>query len=113
MKIGQFEEEKPSQIVSEAKPELGMTVEQITPEITGNLGLSDTSGVVIVQVEDNTPATEAGLAQGDIILEVDQVPVKNLGELNRKFNAYKVGDTVLFLINRQGATLYPTLNVWG
>ena len=46
---------------------------------------------------------------GDIILEVDQEPVKDLDQFNRKVQGYKLGDTVLFLIKRQGATLFLTL----
>jgi serine protease Do len=111
VKIGQLEEEKPSQIVSEAKPNLGMTVEQITPELARNFGLSEERGLVVVQVEENTPAAEAGIAPGDIIMEVEQVPLKDIEQYNRTIGAYKEGDTVLFLVNRQGATLYLTLKV--
>ena len=111
VKIGQLEEEKPSQIVSEAKPNLGMTVEQITPELARNFGLSETRGLVVVQVEENTPAAEAGMAPGDIIMEVEQVPLKDIEQYNRTIGAYKEGDTVLFLVSRKGATLYLTLKV--
>jgi len=111
VKIGQLEEEKPSQIVSEAKPNLGMTVEQITPELARNFGLSEERGLVVVQVEENTPAAEAGMAPGDIIMEVEQVPLKDIEQYNRTIGAYKEGDTVLFLVSRKGATIYLTLKV--
>jgi serine protease Do len=111
VKIGELEEKKKSQEVSKPEPNLGMTVEEITPELARNLGISETSGLVVVQVEDNTPAAEAGIMPGDVILELDQVPVKNLEQFKQKIKEYKSGETILFLIKRRGATLYLTLKV--
>ena len=47
-----------------------------------------------------------------IILEVDQTPVENLDQFNRKIGTYKERDTILFLIKRGEATLYLTVKVW-
>ncbi len=48
---------------------------------------------------------------GDIIIEVDQVSMKNLAQFNRKIEKYEAGDTILFLLNRSGTTLYLTIKV--
>jgi serine protease Do len=112
VKVGELEEEKAAPVVSEAGPDLGMVVKDITPELARNFGLSESSGLVVVQVESNSPAGEAGMKPGDMILEVDQVEVTDIREFNRKMEAYKVGDTVLFLIKRRTATLYLTVNIW-
>jgi serine protease Do len=111
VKLGELKEEKESQEVAKAKPELGMTVEEVTPQLAESLGLSETTGLVVMQVESNSPAEEAGLKQGDIILEIDQVPAKDLEEFLSKIRAYSKGDTILFLIKRGGKTLYLTLKV--
>ena len=111
VQIEELKEEREAQVVSEARPNLGLTVREITPELARNFGLSEASGVVVVQVQNNTPAQEAGLAPGDIILEMDQVPVKDLEQFNQMIGAYKVGDTILFLVERRGSTLYLTLKV--
>ena len=112
VRIGELKEEKEPQAVSEMRPYLGMTVEELTPELAEKLGQSEMSGLVVVQVDDNTPAAEAGVRPGDIILEVDQAPVENLDQFNRKIGTYKEGDTILFLIKRGEATLYLTVKVW-
>ena len=111
VKIGKLKEAREARRVDEAKPgpNLGMHVEMLTPETAGSFGLSDTSGVVVVEVLAGGPAADAGVQPGDIILEVDQEPVKDLDQFNRKVQGYKLGDTVLFLIKRQGATLFLTL----
>jgi serine protease Do len=111
VEIGELEEEEKPQVASEARPNLGLTVREITPELARNFGLSETSGVVIVQVQANSPAQEAGLAPGDMILEIDQVEVKDLEQFNKMTEGYKAGDTILFLIKRRGSTLFLTLTV--
>jgi serine protease Do len=111
VKIGELKDEKKAVVVSEAKPQLGMSVEEITPELAKNFGLTETTGVVVVQVEEGTPAAEAGLRAGDVILEIDQDPVENIRRFNQKLETFEKGDTILFLVKRQGATLFLTLKV--
>jgi len=111
VKLGELKGEKETQVLSEARPNLGLTIKEITPELAKNLRLSETSGLVVFQVKDNSPAAEAGIRPGDIILEVDQGPVMDIEQFSRKIETYKSGDTILFLIKRRGATLYLTVKV--
>jgi serine protease Do len=113
LNVGELKEaEAAIETPSGAKPKLGMALEDITPDIAQRLGLTDTSGVVVVQIEDGSPAAEAGIQPGDVILEVDQKPVKSLQDFNAKTSGYKAGDTLLLLAKRQSATLYLTLKIW-
>jgi serine protease Do len=112
VKIEELKEEKEPVAVSKDEENFGMTVKEITPELAQNFGLSEKSGLVVVQVDNNTPAEEAGIQPGDIILELDQVPVKSLEQFTHKIKTYKKGDTILFLVKRKGATLYITLEIW-
>ncbi len=111
VKIGELKEEKEAAVLAEVKPKLGMTVEEITPEVAKNYRLSETRGLVVVDVESNSPADDAGLREGDIILEVDQKQVADLGGFNRRIESYKPGDTILLLVKRPSATVYLTLKV--
>jgi len=88
-----------------------MNVEELTPQLARTLGLSETKGIVVVQVENDTPAAEAGLRPGDFILELDQTPVRDLKEFQKKIQTYEKGETILFLIKRENATLYVTVTV--
>ena len=101
------DEEQPAKI----PPHLGIEVLDITPEMAKNYGLSRTSGVVIVRVEEGSPADDAGLDPGDIIVEINQKPVKDIEELNNMLAGVKEGQTLLFLIDRGGTTIFVTLNV--
>lgn len=111
VQIGELEEQQEEQEHPQVRPSLGMTVEEITPEAAKVFGLSESSGLVVVEVEEGSPASAAGINPGDIILEMDQEPVKDIDSFEKKIAGYKKGDTVLLLIKRRAATLYATLKV--
>jgi S1-C subfamily serine protease len=52
---------------------LGMEVQEITPEMAQNYGLSRAAGVIVVGVENGTPAEAAGLIAGDIIVDAAKI----------------------------------------
>jgi len=107
----ELKEEDEATTPGEARPYLGMQVQPITPEMAKNFGLGRTSGVIIVEVANGSPAAESGLAAGDIIVEIDQQPVGNIEVFNRLLSGVKEGETLLFLIDRSGTTIFVTLNV--
>ena len=111
VKIGELKEGDETGEVSEPKPSLGMTVEELSPQLARDLGLTRRSGLVVVNVESGSPAAEAGLRRRDIILEVDQVPARDLQNFQKKIETYKKGDTILFLIKRDDTSLFVTLKV--
>jgi len=114
VKLGELkDDEKMQQPSSEETGILGMRLEGLTEESAKRYGLSESSGILVVDVEQNSPAGEAGIQRGDVILEIDQNPVKGLEELGRKAKEYKKGETVLLLIKRKEATIYVTLKVKG
>ena len=109
VKIGELQEGQTAEAVEEVKPKLGLVTRDLTPEMARQLGLSETGGVVVVEVQSGSPAERAGLREGDLILEVDQVPMKDASQFYDKIDGYKAGDTILFLVKRQGNTVYLTL----
>jgi serine protease Do len=113
VKIGELNEKKVSQALGQEKPKLGMKVREITPEIAKSLGLTESSGVVITEVQDSSPAADAGLKPGDVILELDHASMSNVDTFDKKIQEYKKGDIILFLVKRQNSTLFLTLKVPG
>lgn len=112
VKVGELQEdmtnvEEEDQEISD----LGMTVEEITPEMAQQYNLSEDSGIIVVRVEAGSPAGEAGIRGGDIILEIDQEPMKDLRDYRRMIRGYEKGDTILFLIKRAQSTIYLTLKI--
>ena len=89
IEIEELKEDKESEESTEETKNLGMTVEEITPEIARQLGLSERMGLVIVDVENNSPAEEANMHRGDIIIEVDQSPVYDVKGFQEKILQYQ------------------------
>jgi serine protease Do len=62
-------------------PKLGLALQTLSPQLAQSLGLDPhTRGAVITEVAAASPAARAGLAEGDIILEVDRKPILTAGE---------------------------------
>ena len=59
------------------------------------------TGVLIVGVEDQSPAATAGLSDGDIIIELDGKAVRNIDDLQRLLTDEKVGATVPIVVLRR------------
>jgi serine protease Do len=113
VKVGELKEETAAAAEEKPKPYLGITVEDITPEIAKQYNLSEKGGVVVTEVEPDSAGDEAGLRSGDVILELDQTKVEDVKQFEAKLHQYHKGDIVLFLISRNGSTLYVTLEVSG
>ncbi len=83
----------------------GMSVENLTPEMARQLHLSpETKGVVVTDVDPAGKAAQAGLRNGDVIQEVNRRPVTNREQFEAAIR--HSGDSPLFLINRDGNTLF-------
>jgi serine protease Do len=88
-----------------------MQVQEITPELARNYDLARSSGIIVVEVADGSPAANAGLIPWDIIVEVDKQAVANLEAFNRLLIGTQEGHIILFLIDRDGTTIFLTLTV--
>jgi len=89
----------------------GLTVQDVTPEIARTLGLKKAQGVVITAVERGSPADDAGLRRGDVILEIDRKTVRNLSEYRQAIAGLKTGEVSLFRVQRGQSTTFVTLRI--
>ncbi|HLH42613.1 MAG TPA: DegQ family serine endoprotease [Bryobacteraceae bacterium] len=88
------------------REQLGITVEPLTPDVAGQLGLRrNTQGVVVTDVDPSGPAAEAGIQQNDVILEVNHQPVKSAAELRAALQR-SGSRPALLLVNRDGRSLF-------
>ena len=65
---------------SEIQSNLGVLVQELTPDVAQQLGLTEDKGVVIKYVNPNSLAQEAGLKRGQLIMSVNQIPVQTAEE---------------------------------
>jgi len=90
---------------------LGLEVRPITPEVARQLNLRSADGVVVLRVEDESPAAEAGLQRGDIVREVNRQRVRSLQDFERATKDLKGGDRVTVLLQRGAQALYVAFTV--
>jgi serine protease Do len=102
--IGELKEEETAKPVEEMQKQLGISLQPVTPEIASELGMKKAEGVVITNVDTNSAASEAGLQRGDVILEVDRKTISSVKDFRDALR--KAGKSMLFLIYRNGSTLY-------
>jgi serine protease Do len=85
---------------------LGMTVQNLTPQLAESLGLKRDTGVVITAVEPQSTAADAGLRRGDVILQANGKEITNADALQNILEQAKPGGNILFLIRRGDNNLF-------
>lgn len=78
------------------------------------LGLDSANGALVETVYPETPAAQAGLKQGDVILQLDSTSIRNENQLINMISALPVGQKVRLQVwrSRQAQTLYATVGNW-
>ncbi|CAD7778398.1 Periplasmic serine endoprotease DegP [Candidatus Methanoperedenaceae archaeon GB50] len=71
---------------------LGVMIQEVTPQIAQALGVKEPQGALIADVTPNSPAEKAGLRRGDIIIEYNGHPIKEMNELPRLVAVTPVGE---------------------
>src|SRR5687768_12939429 len=96
---------------SMGKGRLGATVMGLTPELRTHFGSTSQSGMLVGSVEPGSPAAEAGVRVGDVIVEVNGRHVDAVDDIRSAMAKSKKGDTVEIdvLRERKALTLKATL----
>lgn len=88
---------------------LGITGGSLNSEFSEKLGVSDTEGIYVDSVVEESGAEKAGIKKGDIIKEIDNVKVSKFADLTGHIGAKRVGDVVNLKVSRDGSL--KTINV--
>ena len=82
---------------------IGLSIEPITPEIARELELPrNRGGAVVASVERNSPAFNAGVLAGDVILEVNKQPVTNVAQVTKALQSAAPNTPVFLVVWRSG-----------
>lgn len=91
---------------SEDHGKLGITVENVTPDAARAMNLDVSHGALVTEVKPGSPADENGIRPGDVISEINHMPVNNVNDLLAVTRNLKSGATVLLRVQRQGGSMY-------
>jgi serine protease Do len=75
--------EKASREISAPDRWRGLSVQDLTPDVVRSFNIQEKKGVVVVEVEPDSPADDAGIIPGDVIIEINKAKIDNLSDYNR------------------------------
>ncbi len=81
---------------------LGITLEDVTPGLAMSLGLAADEGVLVRGVGEGSPADDAGLEVGDIIVGIAEADIRNSGDLLEALRRYRAGQPTTLRFYRGG-----------
>jgi serine protease Do len=116
--VGQFHGN--SEVASNDSPEgedgahtgkLGLAVGDLTPEARQQINAPDQiHGVVVQSVRPASPADEAGIQPGDVIIEVNRKPAQSASQFASEMHRNQGGKDFLLLVWSKGNSTYRTLH---
>ena len=90
---------------------LGVYIQEVTPEIAEQFDLTEAKGVLVGDVVKNSPAEEAGIKRGDIIMKVNDEEVNSPEELQDKIRDVDIGKKANLEVVRDGKTTNFIVNI--
>ncbi len=112
VKLDEFpDDEAQAGATEDTEDSLGLIVRPLDPQLAQRFNLDTDKGVIIADVRRGSPALDAGLRPGDVIVELDKKEIKTLQDYKAALAAVKPGDTALFLVKRGNNTIYTAVRV--
>ncbi|WP_339135123.1 MAG: DegQ family serine endoprotease [Candidatus Electrothrix sp. GW3-4] len=90
---------------------MGLTLQELTPELAKQFGYAEEQGILITQVAPDTPADSVGMQAGQLIEEVNRVRVHNMAELKKAVKKGKDPNQLLLRIRAGEYSKYMVLRV--
>jgi serine protease Do len=84
----------------ETGDELGIQVSEVTPDIARRFKITETDGVIVMNVESGGKGEEAGIQPGDIIKEINHNSIKKVKDFQTALGKVEKGDAVSMFIKR-------------
>lgn len=89
----------------------GIGAQEITPEIARQLGIQKESGVIIVGIEEGSPAEDVGLQQQDIIVQVNKVRITSLKQYTKEISKAAERKSVTLFVQRGKSKFFVSLRI--
>jgi serine protease Do len=90
---------------------IGLTVQNLTDELAASLGYKGLKGVVVTQVDPGSPADDAGLKAGMLIMQVNQKPVADVDEFQAEIKKASPEGSILLLVRSKNYTEYVVIKL--
>jgi serine protease Do len=87
----------------------GLELQDMTPQMGRQRGMTGESGVMIVGVQPDSPAERAGLQRGDVIREVNRQPVQSVQDVRDAIAKAGSQDSLVLLVKRDQGSLFVAM----
>jgi serine protease Do/serine protease DegQ len=84
---------------------MGVQTQELTPDLARSLGSTSLDGAVVTGVDAGSPAQQAGVRRGDVIVAINGRSVRGPADLRVKMGLVPIGEEVEFRLLREGRTL--------
>jgi Do/DeqQ family serine protease len=91
--------------------QIGVGIQDVTPELKSALGLNVDSGAIVTQVTKDSPATQAGIEQGDVIIRADNKDVTSAADVRVNLGLKAIGDKVPIELIHKGERKTVTVTI--
>ncbi len=82
--------------------QIGIRFQELTPELAKAFGIKQQQGALVAQVQPGSPAEEAGVKAGDVIIKVDGKTIPKGADLRNAVGLKRIGDDVELTLLRDG-----------
>lgn len=86
------------------RPWLGVTIQEVNEKLARQMGIADPSGVLVADIAQGSPADDAGINLGDIIVRLNGRDVEDSSDFIARIQDAGVGATIALEVNRGGTT---------
>ena len=92
----------------EIEEKLGAQIQELTPQLAARYRISSEikRGVVIISVEEGSPADELGLQEGDVILEINRKKIETTKDFEKAIKDLNLEKGIVFRLHRRGNSFY-------
>src|SRR5438067_1855879 len=84
---------------------IGVAIQDLTPELAQAMSTHQTEGAVIARVETGSPAEQAGLRTGDLVVAANGTAVHSGTQLRNTIGLARIGDQVTLKVDRRGSEI--------
>ncbi len=107
VKLTKADEAEAPEAKDSTDDDIGYSVEDLTTSIARRYGFQSQEGVLIMSVSRYSEAEEEGIQPGDIILEINRQPVKNIRDFKKIINRIDKGRAYLLFLSRERGRRAP------
>ena len=90
---------------------IGAGIQELTPEMVSSFKLADAKGVLITEIIRNSPAEQAGIKTGDILISIDNRAINDWSAMLETIANLAPGNIVVVKLLRNGSEISPQVKI--